>query len=337
MRLMRDFLKQTWAEYNAGRTDLMAASVATSTAIDLVRQSTNDFVEKYPQFKENQRLQQSICQTAGILIRQPMEQKLHPDDPYNLNPAEVGEWSYVSISLLLAAFCGLLESGEVPPAYNPARFGQADPKADHTKITARERWCDDRRIILEELGNFAYLAQGGLYTHLPVIDEVTSGLVEMMSSKEIAIWLAFGMQIYLDIYHTLKISGPNPFGELQANGKRVTNIIASHKAFSIGMPSPPGWPKVNEDLLEAVGANVKEFLIDDYLSKLVGAARQAGGQSKANPRHVLLSRHYILCGTLMFNINLRIQELGIYLTNTWADSQILAYLYNLLRQEFSGT
>lgn len=39
-----------------------------------------------------------------------MEKKLHPDDPYNLNLADVGECSY--ISTLLAAFFGILEPGE---------------------------------------------------------------------------------------------------------------------------------------------------------------------------------------------------------------------------------
>lgn len=315
----------------------MAASVTTNTAIDLVRQSTNDFVEKYPRFKENQALQQLTCQTVGLLRGQPMAEKSQPDDPYNMNLAEVAEWSYVGMSMMLAAFCQILEPREAPPAYNPRRFGQADPKADHTTMNARERFNEDRRIVLEELTNFAYLAKGGLYTSLPVIDEVTSGLVEMMSSKEIPIWLGFGMQIYLDVYHALKIIGPNPFNELQATGTRVSNIIASDKAFSMDIPTPPGWPKVNEDLFDAVGANLKEFLFDDYLIKLVGAARETGGQKRAYPEHVLLSRHYILCGTLMFDINLIIQELGIYLSNAWVDSQVLAYLYNILRQELPGT
>lgn len=99
-------------------------------------------------------------------------------------------------------------------------------------------------------------------------------MVEMMSSKEIPIWLGFSMQIYLDVYHALKISGPNPFEELQATaaGTRVLNITASHKAFSMDMPNPPRWLKINGDLLDAVGAKLKEFLFDDYLSKLVGAA-----------------------------------------------------------------
>lgn len=51
--------------------------------------------------------------------------------------------------------CEILESGEAPPAYNPRRFGQADPRVDHSTMNARERFNEDRRIILEELTNIA--------------------------------------------------------------------------------------------------------------------------------------------------------------------------------------
>lgn len=173
-------------------------------------------------------------------------------------------------------------------------------------MITRERWINSRRVVLGELTKFAHFAKGGLYTRLSGIDEVTSGLMESMSSKKIPTWLAIGMQIYFDIYHSLRINGPSPFHELLATGKCVSNIIASRKAFSMDMSTPLGWPMVSEKLLETAGANWKQLLIDNYLSKLVGAAREAGGQPNAKQKHVLLSRHcilcgrhYILCGTLL--------------------------------------
>jgi hypothetical protein len=332
MHLMRDFLKQTWLEYKTGRTDLIAASITTNTAIDLIRQSTDDFLEKYPEYKENQVLQQLIYSLACMSRGEDFAAKERPGDPYNMAVADIAEWCYLPISILLGGFCETLEPN-MAPIYKPGYFGTLDPGADHSKMSAREQFKENLIIVTEEMTNFAVLVQYGLFTRLPVLDEVTAGLVEMMSSKERPIWLCFGLQIYLDFFHETRTGGPNPFEELKATGTRVRRIISDYKAFSFDIPTPPGWTNVNEEIVDSIGSNIKEWLVDDNLGLAVWGLQPSGARQK----FPLLSRHYILCGTFMFNINLRMQEIGIYISNAWVDTQCLAYLYNLLRQEFPGT
>lgn len=74
-------------------------------------------------------------------------------------------------------------------------------------------------------------------------------------------WLSFGFKIHFYFYHALRISGPKSYIELLATDTRVSSIFDGHTASSIDLPNPPGGQKVNVDLLEAVGANLKEFLV----------------------------------------------------------------------------
>jgi hypothetical protein len=180
MQLIRDFLRQTWLEYKARRMNLIATSVTTNTTIDLVKQPTN---EKYPQSKKKQILQQLMCETAGLVRGETFAAKLQPDDPYNMRLADIADWSYITIQMLLASFCAILTPGATP-SYKPSYYGTLVLDADHSKMTARERFKENRIIVTEEMTNWAALVQFGMYTRLPVLDEIIAGLVEMMSSKE---------------------------------------------------------------------------------------------------------------------------------------------------------
>lgn len=77
--------------------------------------------------------------------------------------------------------------------------------------------------------------------------------------------------------------------------------------------------------------NVQDFVIADTFGIVKSGLRRDAPVVK----FPLFRRHAVLCGTLMFNLNLRMQELGLYLQNARVDAQCLSYLYNTLQVEMN--
>src|SRR6202023_2450104 len=94
--------------------------------------------------------------------------------------------------------------------------------------------------------------------NLPVADELADGLRSMFTDKTVPIWLAYAMQIYLDIHHVLRADVIRGFSDLQASGAQATSTLTAYFSTSKTFEN---WPLHNE---KAVKHNILSF-IDHYI------------------------------------------------------------------------
>lgn len=320
MARVRDFLQTTWAEYRLARIDLMAASVTTNTAFDLVRQACEDFMKLYPSLSGNMVLPQMMYDTACLMRSESPAMKYHPQDPFNMAVADVAEWCLFPTVQLLEAFTRVIQPGNVP-RYKKDHFGKVDTTKSRDSMSLRERYNQDRNILLGFLPDFVLLTE--LKIALPVEDEFTRGLRDMVKSKQVPVWLAFAAQILLDIHHTLDVNVAQPFHELRLTGLRTKKTLEEASVLAKSIPSR-NWPTQDEDIRQM------NDIIDRSISYDVFAVALDRPKEE---EFSFLKNHPILCGLTMFSINLRMQQIGIGLVNAWGSVMHLAYLYNLIQQQ----
>ena len=102
---------------------------------------------------------------------------------------------------MLDDFCDILKPGEVP-MMKRGHFGVYNPLANRSRMNSVQKHQEDLILLLEVLPEFSFVAKGKI--NLFATDELTRGLMNMVKSKEIPVWLTFATTIFLDIHHILR-------------------------------------------------------------------------------------------------------------------------------------
>jgi hypothetical protein len=128
------------------------------------------------------------CHLRGI---NPVHKKL-PSDPCNMACYDVAEWIMAPAFILLNSFAAVVMPGHVP-VHKPGHYGVYDPHLDRTSKSNREKFIEDKILLLKRLPEFCTIAQYE-NSKVPAEDELTRGLRVMMHTKQIPLWLAFVAQ-----------------------------------------------------------------------------------------------------------------------------------------------
>ncbi|GAD96582.1 conserved hypothetical protein [Paecilomyces variotii No. 5] len=135
--------------------------------------------------------------------------------------------------------------------------------------------------------------------------------------------------IFLDVHHVMRHSTLSAFGDLRMSGLRIQKTIDDYLQLSRTHPQPKFWPKEGDMEIQETGSIVKSWIIQDmFLDIRVHSGLDRSGSTPE--KHALFSQHAILCGLVLFNLNLRMQFVGQKLVNQWYDVQQLAFLHNLV-------
>ncbi len=141
LRRMRTFLGQNWQDYKSGKLDLMTVSVLTNSAFGFAQSIDAEFCRSYPgilspQFHNNPIIPMYLlsCLRSGV----DFNHKENPDDTYNYEMQEIGEFLYVSVYILLESFSRVLEPGHIPLA-KKGYFGIYNPKSNRGTMSYRQK------------------------------------------------------------------------------------------------------------------------------------------------------------------------------------------------------
>ena len=113
LRNLRNFISQIWEDYRENKVDLMSTAVTTNTAIDIARQSSEEFLERNATYIT--RLKKRLSTTdnemsaiffyAACMQRGEDQVKLTQSSvPYNPNLADVAELCYFPTCVMLNEF-----------------------------------------------------------------------------------------------------------------------------------------------------------------------------------------------------------------------------------------
>ncbi|KAG8627469.1 hypothetical protein KVT40_004952 [Elsinoe batatas] len=328
---LRRFLGETWSEYYAGQLDLMSVSVTTNSAFDIARQQVEDFVLQHPDLDQVFGLSQLMFNVQGMMTGSAPKAGT-AGDPYDFGRADAADWCFLPTSLILDAFTRVYTPKNFP-VYN-GQYGWYEADSDRAKLSPRQKFDSDRALLLQLLPEFAYLVN--LKIPLPVEDELTRGIKAMLTTKKVPLWLSFACQMLIDIHNLSGTKVGRGFQDLKLTGVRAQKTLKEHLDFH-GNPGlrSPNWPSTNDTFVERVVWDVETFILGDpvvFTGKymLQQTAKQLG---RTREDFFLYRWSPVLSGLLMFNINLRMQELGLTLMNAYGTGIYMAYLYNGIKNQ----
>ena len=297
-------------------------------ARDFIQDAMNDLPAEFP--KKGMDLQQMVyamaCESSGALSGP----SVHLGLPFDEAMADIVSWSYLTTGILLQSFIPII-SAKTVPVYKPGHYGTYDAKADRSKMSIAERFNEDKILMLELLPEYAMLASFNL--PLPVRDEITSGFIDYIRTKQSSLWLCFASQVMLDAHHATRHSRVGASGDLRMAGLRTARTIDDFWKLSKTHPRPEFWPHEGDEEIKRIRETITRWIENDPLLMLRQAASEELSRPKRpNAQQLLFSRNPVLCGLFTFHLNIRMQTIGQGLVTQWYDVQQLAFLYNLIQK-----
>ena len=324
---MRAFISNTWSEYRDKKIDLMNAALVTDGALQLARDLVQEVMDdwtapsSFPDADIDELVFKATCLTRGVIPTPSLEIGL----PYDKRMADVAEWCYLPTRALMESFAQVLQDDHLP-ILKKGSLGIYDPKANRQRMSLAQKFNEDKILLFELLPEFCAINTFGI--NMITSDSITAGLIEYLKTKKVGIWLSFASQILLDVHHIMRYSSISAFEDLRISGLRIQRTIDDYWKISKTHSQPPFWPKEGDDLIKDIYSTVDTWVIKDPISETICCSVPWKNPSE---KHVLLSRHSILCGLSMFHLNIRMQSAGQQLVTQWYDVQLLAFLYNLVK------
>ncbi|KAK6352022.1 hypothetical protein TWF718_005171 [Orbilia javanica] len=325
LNTLRDFIKETWAEYKEGAIDVMTAAVTTNSAVILGKEIINDALSKIDRadFPDSTSISTTVyklkCLLEDVTLNQLRDKR---GEPFNLDTLEIADWTLSTTTILLESFIPVIQPNQAS-FYQKGHFGAVDTSKPYHQRSNKEKFSSDRETVFDILGEFVFLVR--IKNILWLKDEITETMMNMMVIKKVTLHHAFCMQVFLDVGNTLGAKKEAPSNDLRMTSlrakKNLTNLLGLIKRFPC-----QSWPKSMtrpvEDMLELTEMQ----LLKDVWIPL---------KQKSTPgfKHVefhLFKESPILSGLTMYDLNLNLQDVGLLVVNTWKSVFPVLHLYNLL-------
>ncbi|KAI8822529.1 uncharacterized protein EV422DRAFT_402565 [Fimicolochytrium jonesii] len=319
---IREFLQQTWAEFRDGTIDLISASVTTNTAIDLVRDIQDDISKFHPEVTDYDMASKLFYLYACMSRGEDPTNIKHREDIVNLQMIDVAEFLYMPIHSNLESLAQVIQPNQFP-WYN-GQFGKYNPLAKREGYNHRERLWEDRLILMEAMPELVLYARFNVDD--PLKDEFTKEFGEFARTKKIPLVLVFATQIFIDIHHILRERAGLGATLLRLAGSRVEDSL---KKSSAETPAnhPRIWPKDHEDGVKHFQSWINVWIINDRLkTETQRLISPLGIEAEMRP-FSLYNRHPMLCGLILFKLQLHAQHLGMVLASAWGSIIYTAHLY----------
>ncbi|KAH6675354.1 AAA domain-containing protein [Plectosphaerella plurivora] len=329
----RQFLTDPWTDYSNLKIDLATASVVTDTALQLARDLIEDVYNELPSYipVDGLSLQELVLVTASKATNIPIQPSRANGLPFNEKLAPIVDFAFLTTGVLLNSFLDILDDDEIP-VYKSGFYGTYNAKADRSKMSAAEKFNEDKILMLELLPEYAMIAI--FNTPLPVRDEVAAGFVEYYTKKDFNLWHCFAAQVLLDAHHATRHSRLGAADDLRMNSLRIARTIDDFRKLSETHPKPEFWPKEGDIEINNIHSIITEWIEKDPLKQMRAAAQSLAPRNvqHSGAQQLLFTRNPVLCGILAFHLNIRMQTIGQGLVTQWYDVQQLAFLYNLVQQ-----
>lgn len=152
----------------------------------------------------------------------------------------------------------------------------------------------------------------------------------MIRTKNIPIWLVLAVQIQLDKHYMLLDDTNRAHQELADSCEEITGTLQQYQDFSENM-SISTWGEFNDNALQGLIHEWEWWLVQTWFHR---AFQDMKIPVQENDRYfVLLERHPVLCGMLLFRLKMVMQSLGVILVNAWGSLPTVLHLYNAARVE----
>lgn len=298
MKGLQNVILNMWANVLTRSVDLVSASMATNTAIDLVRRIEDEITPVLNrQDSGPMSFYEAYLNMIVVTSGHDLFYREEPDDDSNFHAYAVLEDHFYNIHELLISFrraiTESIESSESKFSY----LGTYDMNSDWDTKSNREKYAEDKAILWELLLDL-FISRCSA-TDFEAEDELIQGLRDVFKGKDnpVPIWLTFAAQLFLGLHHILRNQIGVGFEELKRESGIISVLIRENLAsFDISGNKHllPADDKFLQRLLQVTADNV-DTNIDHKAS-----------QQRACSNFNLLKHHPVLCGLNLYVIRQRI-------------------------------
>ncbi|KAL8685162.1 MAG: hypothetical protein Q9218_007938, partial [Villophora microphyllina] len=355
IRHIRSFLKTLWSMYKDHVIDLVAASITTDTAINLVRELEQEYIQRFPGTPGYEEIVHLFYGVQCVHQGHQPDHKQRPDDHINFHVYDLAEECMLTTYIVFSSLQDAIDPNHAL-VYKPGHFGHRDKRTTWSQKSARAKFQDDKLILLEgfpDLSLFARTTKGDTIAE----DNLIRGIRGMGPDRDIPLWLVFAAQCFLDTQHVLERDLGRGHRILVRTASAIKNSIEQNLEFHASL-RVENWPKSNDFAMKDMIRTIDGWILQDLVAERFRKASQylplsrfdAGCTSltyiqikkqTAAPDgdpYSMLQQYPLLCGLFVFALKARFQEMSIAFANAWGSILYTTHLYNAVRQEkFLGT
>jgi hypothetical protein len=319
---LRTEVLHTWESYKQGGHDLIAASITTNTAVDLARSMIEDSKSTFTKHGGAIRMLQTYYAAQCVGQGTTEARKQLPEDDMNFAMFKVADALFWPAFLLLDGFSSIHKINS-HPEMKPGFYGTYNPSSNRESKSSREKFLEDKILLLEVLSEFYFYCHITKASPPPVEDELTCLLRSMFETKEVTLPLVFAATLFLDIHHILRDEVDHGFTRLTDATRFVIRDIQEEVEFHKDIEMET-WPKQNDDAMQRFVETV-EFWVHQDQQRKIGPQLNRIYQPK--PFH-LYRTHPWSCGLWRYWVLMQFHEFGIAFANAWGSIMSCAHLYN---------
>ena len=270
IRNIRSFLRQLWATYKDGDIALVAASITTNTAIDFVRSMEQDLLQRFPDKSDYESIMHIFYGAQCIHRGLNPSSKQRPDDPFNFEVYDLAEDIMVPTFIVLESLQRVITPNQLP-LYKPGHLGFRDTATAWTEKSDREKFRDDRLVLMEAFPDLMLTAI--MTSRLSLAeDELIRGIRQMAPGKIIPLWLVFAAQCFLDTQHVLGRDVGRGHTELQRTGNAIRASITQNLKFHQSL-RVENWPTQNDTRFSGTLTMIEEWIRQDVVATKMKTVR----------------------------------------------------------------
>ncbi|KAI0482607.1 hypothetical protein GGR56DRAFT_620767 [Xylariaceae sp. FL0804] len=331
---MRSRINWIWKYYRDANLDLVAAAIATNTAIDLVRSSMADVA---PLFKQHGGLSKVL--TFFYLIQAQMNGSSLDSfagtsfagtlniDYKNYDAADA---TYIMPCRIVSQFTQIMP-GKGIPLYKDGYFGTYDPRDNRSSKSGEEKDSENRALLMAFFTEQMAVIRS--VPGYPIEDEFLRGLKELDETKEIPFYLVFAAQIFLDIHHILREHADRGFNTLSKNmsflGQEIEEYFKFHENLKISH-----WPESNDASIRGLKVMMKWIAEDPVHEVKIKTYRMLREPIPASmERGRLLKMSPVLSGLMLYNFRANMFHIGTAVADAWGSITYPMHLLNALNSE----
>lgn len=282
-------------------------------------------------------------------------ENLHPQtcedpEPFDLNHLEANDLPFDDLVYSLVDFLCLNSIADVQDyrsenygrSYGPDATMIVNPDIIGHSTSLKERFVEDREFFEMLVANIHNCVQ----LDIGFLEWADRGLLESLSKREeltnpdaeqdnlIATYLGVSLQIVLDIRHVLQGHESDAFHELQATGKRATEIIRGIFRAGPNEVSQMHHQKPMGHKMLSVAQFIAFWVNQDPVMKILEEDAVENGDSEdlVFPHFSLLKHHPLLCGRITHHINSLISGNSILFDASQDAILSTVNLYNAAKQ-----
>lgn len=268
VKKIRAFLRQLWTSYLEGM-DIVAISVTTNTAIDFVRSLEQDYLRQFPGQSDFEGIVK-LFYGAQCLNRGQDPSSTRPGEPFNFAVYDLAEECLLSTYVILSSVQDVISPGSLP-VYKPGHFGTRDMSSDWFDKSPREKFQDDKVVLLEAFPDLMLMTM--ITEKSPLAeDELIRGFRGMGPGKDIPLWLVFAAQCFLDAQHVLKEDICRPHAQLMTVAKSISSSIETNLNFHQSLRVDT-WPRSNDKVLQEQLRVIDEWVRRDVVAEKLKKVR----------------------------------------------------------------